>query len=1504
MDPDQFMLPVDQMDPLGQLQAQPLVPPPVDAPLAQVPVQVPVQPTVAELQLQMAAMAEQLRQLQAFQVPPPANPRPVGSIPGRFSGNRQDFRSFVNQCQLYLAANAVLYNTDFKRVVFMSTLLDGSARDWSSPMIEHNDNAMNNYVMFLDRFRAAFDDPDRVRTAERKLRVLKQGNGSVVTYASDFGRIAADTEWNESAKIAQFRLGLSDEIKDDLCHYELPPDLQELMTLAHRIDVRLAERRHEKKFGSQAPIASAKLQQHWTDPSSHAHHYLPAQGHGKMEIGNIRKPLTEAQKEHRRRNGMCMYCGSSEHFVKDCPIKPAVKHLNNVRVEELNKVADDYSLFYLPCSMYIADSMIPAWSTMAMVDSGGMGNFIDAGYARSNSIPIVHKRQPIPIRSIDGKAIGSGSICHETVKLLVSIHGHEETIAFEVIDSPHYPVVLGLPWLKLHDPTITWGRSKIVFNSKHCQTHCQSKHGYSTAKLLATCLTTTGNLESNPNNDKFSSLPAKYHEFKDVFSEEGANMLPPHRPYDCAIEIEEGKSPPFGRIYNLSEKELLALNNYLKDNLDKGFIRSSRSPAAAPIFFVKKKDGSLRPVVDYRGLNKVTIKNRYPLPLVPGLIDRLRRAKIFTKLDLRSAYNLLRIRKGDEWKTAFRTRYGLFEYLVMPFGITGAPAAFQHWMNDTFRDLLDVYVIVFIDDILIFSENPDKHDEDVKEVLRRLRQHGLFSKLEKCEFDCDTVEFLGFVVSPQGISMSDEKVCSIKSWPKPQSVRDVQVFLGFTNAYRRFCHNYAQMAKPLNKLTCKDTPFVWSEEADVGFENLKATMITAPVLAHPNPDAPFVVEVDASNYGLGCILSQKGSDGLMHPCAFHSRSLSRSERNYDVYDKELLAVKVAFEVWRHYLEGANHQVSVLTDHCNLLHFRDQGKILSQRQARWSLFFARFDFVLTYRPGQQDCKADALSRRADYRQAAALSDGDTVSTDSSANSRSNEPQSILKPCNIKLNLVERCNWQSDFAESLRSALATDNLARKVFSSLQLLPQSAATTNSNDSNIATDKFKIWSVKEGFLLRKDLIYVPESMQLAILQSRHDSPTAGHFGIRKTLELMRRDYWWPNMARTVKVFVSSCDTCCRSKNSHHRPYGLLQPLPTPPRAWSSVSLDFITDLPLSKGNTVILTIVDRLTKMSHFIPLPDLPTAEQTADAFLANVFKLHGLPDDLVSDRGSQFTSKFWQQLFHLLGTKVKLSTAFHPETDGQTERINQVVEQYLRCFISYSQDDWCDWLPLAEFCHNNTVNASTQISPFFANFGYHPRFDVTSPSTCQVPRAELRISQLVDMTELLSAHLDRAKISYKKHADALRCPAPVFAIGDLVWLLSSNIQSNRQSKKLDFTKYGPYKIKLKVSDLVYCLDLPRHMKIHPVFHVSLLEPYVTNSFPGRRVASPKPVVIEGSEEYVVSKVLDSKFLRGKLFYLVDWEGYGPEDRTWEPKANLANCPDLVTQFHRSFPNKPRS
>ena len=482
-----------------------------------------------------------------------------------------------------------------------------------------------------------------------------------------------------------------------------------------------------------------------------------------------------------------------------------------------------------------------------------------------------------------------------------------------------------------------------------------------------------------PKADEPLTVPLPYRKQEEVFSKEKGNELPPLEGRQHAIKLEPGAKPPYSPIYNLSEKELEILQKYLRSSEAKGWIRKSKSPAGAPILFVSKKDGGLRLCVNYRALNKITIKDRYPLPLISETLDKLRDAKVFTSLDLQNAYHRVRIKRGDEWKTAFRTRYGHYEYQVMPFGLSNAPATFQAYINDALAGLVDVICVVYLDDILVYSSNPSQHEDHIRQVLERLREANLFVKLSKCSFSTQSVEFLGYVISPDGVSMEKSQIDTIKDWPEPENVKDVQVFIGFVNFYQHFIANFSAIARPLTSLMRGKkkgqlaSDFQWNDAEQVTFNALKDAFTTTPFLMHFDPSKSRKLETNASNFAITEILSQpkewpakNGAKAVWHPIAFFSKKLEPAELNYEIHDQKLLAIIRCFMHWKHYLEGSSAPVKVLTNHNNLRHFMTTT-MLSRRQARWALKLSKYDFVIIYKQGKNN-PADEPSRRPDYKPA--------------------------------------------------------------------------------------------------------------------------------------------------------------------------------------------------------------------------------------------------------------------------------------------------------------------------------------------------------------------------------------------------------------------------------------------------------------------------------------------------------------------------------------------------------
>ena len=1171
-----------------------------------------------------------------------------------------------------------------------------------------------------------------------------------------------------------------------------------------------------------------------------------------------------------------------------------------------------------------------------MVDSGATGVFVDSSFASLHGFSTTTLSNPLPVKVIDGRPIASGAITQSS-SLAISIGTHVSTERF-LLTRLQYPVVLGLPFLRNHDPSVSFRMSALKFDKPQCTSHVFDPAG-APASIPSAFDTLSLEPPSPPPNvelvskDQFTTMlqrnpdiechflrvlegeeslalqsteagpepaypdpvdspeyvkritaivPAKYHAHLEVFSQARASQLPPHRAADHAIDLVPDAKPTYSRIYPLSQPELDHLAAWIKENLDKGFIRPSKSPFGAGILFVKKKDGSLRLCVDYRALNSVTVKNRLAIPLISETLDRLSHARIFTKLDLKGAYNLLRIKEGDEWKTAFRTRYGHFETLVMPFGLSNAPASFQAIMNNLFRDILDVYVLCYLDDILVFSEHEEDHPGHVNEVLRRLQEAQLYVNPDKCEFDVYSTEYLGYAISPDGVRMCSSKVDSVLSWPAPTTLKQLQGFLGFANFYRRFIPAYSRIILPLTAKLKKNAKFAWTDKCQAAFDKLKSAFTSSPVLQHFSPDLPTRIETDASDAAIAAILSQRSTtDKKWHPVAYHSRKLGPAELNYTVSEKEILAIVDAITVWRHYVEGAE-SLQVLTDHQSIVTFR-KPQLLTRRQSRWRQALAPYRLEFVYRSGVANRAADALSRRCDLMKG--------------GNAKEAAPQVLLEPVSEKFLEVSAAEARMRTASERMTA---EQLTARIKDILPLDPLFLEQAKKDDPD--------FEVRNNLLYRQDSVYVPadSSLRATILFQAHDSPLAGHVGRDKTLANVQRHYWWPGMAKYVQDYVSGCDMCQRTKAPRHRPHGLLQPLPVPSTPWSHITLDHITQLPRSNGFDAILVVVDRFTKMAIFAPAETTDDAPKLAKQFIRCVFANHGLPEDIVSDRGPTFASSFFRALCSELGIHSSLSTAYHPQSDGQTERTNQILEQYLRCYLGHLQDDWHDLLPIAQFAYNSTTQSSTQQAPFFLNYGRLPRGEIT-PSPTTLPMVNDYLSELKTAQNLAHDTLKKAQERYKHYADLRRQDAPIIRPGHKVLVRREGyVPSDRPSSSLDYRFIGPYKVLKRVGPSAYQLELPEYVRIHNVFHVSRLEPYRNNRTLDRLVEPPPPhpELVDGQAHHTVERILDSRrHGRGQVLqYFVHFQGYPVSDREWVPASDLNHDALPVVAFHSKYPSKP--
>ncbi|WVZ52540.1 hypothetical protein U9M48_003588 [Paspalum notatum var. saurae] len=972
-------------------------------------------------------------------------------------------------------------------------------------------------------------------------------------------------------------------------------------------------------------------------------------------------------------------------------------------------------------------------------------------------------------------------------------------------------VILGMEWLKQHNAMIDIGSRTVQLRSSggtgviiHVPLHKHVSHTVNVA-------------EAQTEAQALAKIPVAC-EYPDVFPEELPG-LPPDRDVEFKIDLVPGTAPVSKRPYRMALDELKELKTQLQEQLDKGFIRPSSSPWGCPALFVEKKDqgGKSQEQVP-------TATHRYPIRSAWG-------ATVFSKIDLRSGYHQIKVREEDIPKTAFSTRYGLYEYLVMSFGLTNALAFFMYLMNSVFMNELDKFVVVFIDDILVYSKNEKEHEERLRIVLSRLREHKLYAKFSKCAFWLKEVAFLGHILSAKGVAVDPSKVEDVLNWKQPQTVTAIRSFLGLAGYYRRFIKDFSKIAKPMTALTQKNAKFAWSSKCKEAFGALKTLLTSAPVLAQPDITKPFDVYCDASGSGLGCVLIV---------IAYASCQLRKHEVNYPTHDLELLAVVYALKKWRHYLLG--NTCHIYTDHKSLKYIFTQPE-LNMRQRRWLELIKDYDLEVHYHPGKANVVADALSRKAH------------------CNFIEARPTVRVLCCEIG-DIEMPTALEAELYNLVLEPTIKDQI---IAAQKQDKGMSHIRDEINDKKKACFKLD----KEGVLWFKNRLVVPKDMELRkkILDEAHTSMFTLHPGSNKMYQDLKQKFWWTRMKREIAKYVSECDVCQRVKADHLKPAGMLQPLVVPAWKWENIHMDFIVGLPRTqKGYDSIWVIIDRFTKSAHFIPVKTTYQAKQYA---------------------GSLFLSRFWEQLQTALGTNLIHSSAYHPQTSGQVERVNQILEDMLRaCALTYSTK-WDECLPLAEYAYNNSYQKSLDMAPFEALYGRRCR----TPLNWSEPGERVTFGpDLVTQAEEKVRFIQRAQSRQKSYSDKRRRPL-VFEKDDHVYLRVSPMKGVHWfgvKGKLAPRYVRPFKITEQCGPVAYRLKLPPHLAaVHDVFHVSQLKKCLRVT---EEVIDTSQIQIQPDLTYEEKpiKILDQKQRSTRRrtinFYKVQWSNHSEEEATWEQEEFL--------------------
>ncbi|KAK1607201.1 hypothetical protein QYE76_030874 [Lolium multiflorum] len=1072
--------------------------------------------------------------------------------------------------------------TEDKKIKLASSEFDGYALRWWDALVQNREEdgelPIVTWRTMKAAMRARFVPTNYLRSVFDKLTQLKQGVLTVDAYYMEMEMLMQRARVRESLEMTMQRFlnGLKFNIKGIVRHHKYAT-MNELLHHAREAESQLAEEAQQRgratgagRYTPRPPPSTAPSTRPTDVPSSSS---KPV-----SNVSHTKKPVPAASgtgssmSTARNRDMVCHTCGGKGHFKKDCPNRK-VMIINEDNEYETGDDADpdgpeddDYDSDSFDAYPSEAQTIVVSQRVLNVQPSASTQR---CNLFQTKALVGPDKACKVIIDGGSCRNLASKELCAK-LKLKYLPHPH-----------PYY-----IQWLSNNGEMKVSHMVRVDF-------------------------------EIGPYKDSIDFDVVPMTEFGDVFPEEVPAGLPPLRGIEHQIDLIPGASLPNRAPYRTNPEETKEIQKQVQALLDKGYIRISLSPCAVPVILVPKKDGTWRMCVDCRAINNITIRYRHPIPRLEDMLDELSGAAVFSKIDLRSGYHQIRMKEGDEWKTAFKTKFGLYEWLVMPFGLTNAPSTFMRLMNHVLREFIGKFVVVYFDDILIYSRNESDHTIHIRHVLQVLRDNKLYGNLEKCTFCKDKVIFLGYVVSKHGVEVDESKIEAIQNWPTPMNVSQVRSFHGLAGFYRRFVPNFSTIAAPLNDLTKKGVVFEWGAAQDHAFDELKRLLTSAPLLALPDFNKQFEIECDASGIGIGGVLMQEG-----RPIAYFSEKLSGAKLNYPIYDKELYAL---------------------------------------------------------------------------------------------------------------------------------------------------------------------------------------------IRVLEESHAGGLMGHFGREKTLLMLADHFYWPKMRRDVDRYVKRCITCNKSK-SKLKPHGLYTPLPAPTTPWEDISMDFVLGLPRTKrGHDSIFVVVDRFSKMSHFIACHKSDDASHIANLFFREIVRLHGVPKTIVSDRDVKFMSYFWKTLWRKLGTKLLFSTTCHPQTDGQTEVVNRTLSQLLRSMIKKNLKEWEECLPHVEFAYNRAVHSTTELCPFEVVYGFKP---ITPLDLLPLPiheRVNMEASKRADFVKKI--HVKTKELIEKKGKSNaarknMKRKEMLFKPGDLVWV---HFRKDRYQEETSIAR-GEEQLDMKTDDkMAVKLDMELDMKI---------------------------------------------------------------------------------------------
>lgn len=992
----------------------------------------------------------------------------------------------------------------------------------------------------------------------------------------------------------------------------------------------------------------------------------------------------------------------------------------------------------------------------------------------------------------------------------------------------------------------------------------------SQARVASALCATAAVLMSQPKNgyERWVS------EFPSVLRDDLPSELPPSRKWDHTLPLLKDAEPFYARARRTSIEEDGWLRKELDELLSRGAIRKSESPFAAPILFVPKKDGTKRFCVDYRGLNARTRRNRYPLPLVDACLDRMRGARFFSKFDLKSGFHQLRIAEKDVFKTAFSTKYGLFEWLVCPFGLADMPATFQRMMNEIFADLIDQGVQIYMDDICIATATLLEHERLTREVLRRLAEHKLVIRPDKCVWCADRVEFLGHLITREGLRPAEDKVGLIRAWPLPTTSTELRGFLGLCNFVRRYIPQYAELTAPLFDLLARPvgSALTLTKSDRKAIEALKQAVQSAATIRIPDQSRPLAIAADASGVASGAVLLQH--DGAQwQPCAFTGHKFTQSERNWPIGDRELFACLHGLRTWGHYLRG--REVRVFTDHAPLLSFFS-GSELKPRHARWAgELSSDYHVKLEYHPGTSELLAapDAISR---FSALAAREEAPTLTVAAAS------PSSDARTPTIPLaRFSEGLDEDPEFAAAL------------------LMLRAPAHKPPPDSvPWAIRRFRgLWTLAGGVLYFDNRVCVPPALRSTLLDEVHGSTFCGHFGVARTEARLRKHWYWRGLYKDVKRKVSRCLQCQKSKAAPAHTRGILDPLPVPHGNWHTISMDFVKCPDVGSYNQALI-VVDSGSKFIAALPCHTTITAEEVAKLLWSQLFWIFGIPRVIISDRDKLFVSKLWDGLFRCMGTRLNMASTGHAQTDGQSERAVRTWTQAVRAACDGDPTRWVVVSKAICSAYNSAPHADTGIAPHVALFGQ----ERPSPAVPPVPLndAPSSVQEFLDVTESLRLrahdHMIAARMREVARSER-KNKHQKFEVGDTVLLdvnHASWIPGTAGNKPKFVPRWlGPYEVIRCLGDSAYRLKLPREAgRAHNSFHISFLRRHVPEN--GDEV-DLDALDDDDDDTFEVDRIVGAVWKYDQWLYAVKFKDQSLANGHWIFESETS-CPEAIKAFER--------